>query len=67
MKRRLYDFPRPPGFVKEWEERSIDEHRELLDLIKQKKMQEAVSVIRDIHWSFKVQEKYIAKYYVGIA
>jgi DNA-binding GntR family transcriptional regulator len=67
MKRRLYDFPRQSGFVKEWEEISIGEHRELLDLIKQKKMLEAVSLIRDVHWSFKVQEKYIAKYYVGIA
>ncbi|MFQ6039108.1 MAG: GntR family transcriptional regulator, partial [Candidatus Aminicenantales bacterium] len=29
LKKRLYDFPRQEGFVKEWEEASIREHREL--------------------------------------
>ncbi len=67
MKRRLYDFPRQSGFIKEWEETSIVEHRELLDLVRQKKAEEAARLVRDVHWSFKVQEKYIAKYYVGIA
>jgi DNA-binding GntR family transcriptional regulator len=67
MKRRLYDFPRPSGFVKEWEETSIAEHQTLLTLIKQRKKGEAVSFIRDTHWSFQVQEKYVSKYYVGIS
>jgi len=67
MKRRLYDFPRQSGFIKEWEETSIVEHRELSDLVRQKKAEEAARLVRDVHWSFKVQEKYIAKYYVGIA
>lgn len=67
LKKRLYDFPRQKGFVKEWEQTSIGEHAELVNLFKQRNWKEAVKFIRDIHWSFKVQEKYINKYYVKAA
>jgi DNA-binding GntR family transcriptional regulator len=63
LKKRLYDFPRQRGFVKEWELVSIVEHSGIVNLIKQKNKKEAVNFIRDVHWSFKVQEKYISKYY----
>jgi DNA-binding GntR family transcriptional regulator len=67
MKKRLYDFPRKRGFVKEWEQASIIEHTELLNLIRQRKASEAASYVRDVHWSFKVQKKYIVLYYKGAA
>lgn len=67
LKRRLYDFPRPKGFVKEWEEASIGEHRRLLDLIRHGKKDEAAAWVRDVHWSFQVQEKYVNEYYVDIS
>ena len=63
LKRKLYDFPRQQGFVKEWEEASIGEHQKLVDLIEMGKSQEASCFIRDVHWSYTVQEKYIQKYY----
>lgn len=63
LKKRLYDFPRQEGFVKEWEEASIKEHKQLADLIFQGKEDEAVTFIRDVHWSYKVQKKFIKKYY----
>jgi DNA-binding GntR family transcriptional regulator len=64
LKRRLYDFPRQEGFVKEWEETSnSEEHREIFNLVKQGKYQEAASYIRDVHWSFRVQEKFVNRYY----
>jgi DNA-binding GntR family transcriptional regulator len=63
LKRRLYDFPRQKGFVKEWEEASIGEHAELLRLIKAANRKEAAAHVRDVHWSYKVQEKYIVRYY----
>ena len=50
-------------YIKEWEEASIIEHRKLIKLLSEKKFQEAAKFIRDIHWSFKVQEKYVRKYY----
>jgi DNA-binding GntR family transcriptional regulator len=67
LKKRLYDFPRQPGFVKEWEVASIGEHRELVGFIKAKNKKEAVNFIRDVHWSFRVQEKYISRYYTKAA
>ena len=63
LKKRLYDFPRPKGFVKEWEEASIGEHADLVALIRQRNKREAAAHIRDIHWSYKVQERFIARYY----
>jgi len=63
LKKRLYDFPRQKGFVKEWEIASIAEHRELVKLIKHGRAAAAADHIRDVHWSFKTQEKYINQYY----
>ncbi len=63
LKKRLYDFPRQKGFVKEWETASIAEHRELAKLIKHGRAAAAAAHIRDVHWSFKIQEKYINQYY----
>jgi DNA-binding GntR family transcriptional regulator len=67
LKKRLYDFPRSKGFVKEWEEASIGEHQALIDLIRQGKRLEAADHVRDVHWSFEVQEPYVKRYYVQIA
>lgn len=67
LKKRLYDFPRSKGFVKEWEESSTGEHQALIELIRQGNRQEAANHIRDVHWSFKVQEEYVHKYYAHIA
>lgn len=66
LKKRLYDFPRPKGFVKEWEESSILEHQALIDLLRAGRRQDAANHLRDVHWSFKVQEGFVRKYYPGI-
>lgn len=63
LKKRLYDFPRQEGFVKEWEEASIKEHQKLLKLVEQGKKEEAADFMRDVHWSYKVQEKFLKRYY----
>lgn len=63
LKKRLYDFPRQEGFVKSWEVASIKEHKQLLDLIERGKREDAADFIRDVHWSYKVQEKFIKGYY----
>lgn len=63
LKKRLYDFPRQAEFVKEWEEESIKEHKELVTLIAQRNYAEAARFMRDVHWSYSVQEKYTKKYY----
>lgn len=63
LKKRLYDFPRQEGFVKQWEQASIGEHKEFVRLIEQGKKEKAANYIRDVHWSFEVQEKFIKRYY----
>jgi DNA-binding GntR family transcriptional regulator len=66
LKKRLYDFPRSKGFVKEWEEASIGEHQTVIDLLRAGRSQDAANHIRDVHWSFEVQERFIRKYYPSI-
>ncbi len=63
LKKRLYDFPRQEGFVKSWEVASIREHKQLVDLIERGKREEAADFIRDVHWSYNVQVKFIKDYY----
>lgn len=63
LKKRLYDFPSQNKWIKEWEESSIEEHRQLVGAIEAKDPRAATAVIHDVHWSFKVQEKFIRKYY----
>jgi DNA-binding GntR family transcriptional regulator len=65
LKKRLYDFPRPKDYIKAWEERSVEEHSSLVSLIKDGRVEEAARLIRDVHWSFKVQEPYILQYYAA--
>lgn len=65
LKKRLYDFPRRAGYVREWEEHSIQEHRELITLIAERKFLEAANFVRDVHWSFSVQQKFVVKYYAS--
>ncbi len=67
LKKRLYDFPRPKGFVKEWEQTSTGEHQAVIDFLRKKKYAEAADYVRDVHWSFKVQERYVVKYYAGLS
>lgn len=63
LKKRLYDFPRREGYVKKWEEESIREHEKILNAIEEGNFIEAARCIRDIHWSFSVQERFIREYY----
>ena len=63
LKHRLYDFPRKDRFVKEWELRSTDEHEEFVRLLESGKATEAAAYIRDVHWDFDVQRRYVEQYY----
>lgn len=62
-KERLYDFPRNKAFVKEWELHSLEEHKELISLLRKPDFNAAADYMRDVHWSFSVQERFIRKYY----
>lgn len=63
LKKRLYDFPQQRQWIKEWEQSSICEHQEIIDFLAAGDPAAAALFLRDVHWSFTVQEKYIRKYY----
>ncbi len=63
LKHRLYDFPRRKGFVKEWEVISTGEHQQFIEHVKSGDKNAAADYIRDVHWSFAVQERFIRRYY----
>jgi DNA-binding GntR family transcriptional regulator len=61
-KQRLYDFPRR-GYIKEWEQNNCEEHHQFIELLKKKDREGAAHIMRDVHWSYSVQEKYIRQFY----
>lgn len=62
-KARLYDFPRNKVFVKDWEMHSLDEHKAMIDLFRAADFNGAAEYVRDVHWSFSVQERFLRRYY----
>jgi DNA-binding GntR family transcriptional regulator len=63
LKQRLYDWPRRRGFVKEWELASLEEHAAFARLVAEGDATRAADHLRDVHWSFGVQEPFIRRYY----
>jgi DNA-binding GntR family transcriptional regulator len=63
LKERLYDFPRLTAFVPDWEAASVKEHQVVVELIEAEDVRRAATFLRDVHWSFGVQEPYIRRYY----
>jgi len=64
LKQRLYDWPRRAGFVRSWEEHSVaTEHSAFIELLERGAIREAAGFLQDVHWSFKVQQKFIHAYY----
>jgi DNA-binding GntR family transcriptional regulator len=59
LKQRLYDFPRRKGPFLEWDQASLAEHEELVRLLQNDKIVEGADFLRDVHWSFSHQERFI--------
>ena len=62
IKHRLYDFPRH-NFIAEWELRNCAEHEQFIRCLKKKDGEGAARVLKDVHWSFETQKKYIYQFY----
>lgn len=62
-KQRLYDWPRRRGFVREWEWSSTGEHETFIELLERGDERKAAEFLREVHWSFTVQERFIHQYY----
>jgi DNA-binding GntR family transcriptional regulator len=63
LKQRLYDWPRRRGFVKEWEKASVREHAAFARLVERGDARGAADYVRDVHWSFEVQRRFVERYY----
>ena len=63
LKRRLYDWPRRERMVQAWEQHSVVEHEDFLQLLERGAIAEAAAHLQDVHWSFAVQERFIHAYY----
>jgi DNA-binding GntR family transcriptional regulator len=63
LKQRLYDWPRRESMVQAWEQHSVVEHEDFLQLLERGALNEAAAHLQDVHWSFAVQERFIHAYY----
>jgi DNA-binding GntR family transcriptional regulator len=63
LRKRLHGFIPGAHYIKEWEESSICEHEKLVEIMEKESLPAAANFIRDVHWSFFTQEKYIRQYY----
>lgn len=62
IKHRLYDFPRQ-NYLGEWEMRNSEEHNHFIDCLKNKDPKGAADILKNVHWSFEVQEDYIRQFH----
>lgn len=62
LKHRLYDFPRQ-NYLSEWELANCEEHRQVIDCLKQGDGEGAAKILKDIHWSFEFQKDFIYSFY----
>jgi DNA-binding GntR family transcriptional regulator len=63
LKQRLYDWPRRESMVQAWEQHSVVEHEDFLQLLERGAVDEAATHLQNVHWSFGVQERFIHAYY----
>lgn len=63
LKKRLYDFVPHDQWIKEWEQSSIGEHQRLVDAVENGDLDAAARIIRDVHWNYDVQVRFIKRYY----
>lgn len=62
IKQRLYDFPRS-NFISEWELRNCKEHEIFITYLENGDFGRAAKYLKDVHWSFDVQESYIRDFH----
>ncbi|MGQ9471234.1 MAG: GntR family transcriptional regulator [Candidatus Aminicenantales bacterium] len=63
LKKRLYDFPRIMLTLPEWEEKCMAEHRLMIRYFKEKNKPALKDLIKNKHWGFEGNKKFILVYY----
>ena len=62
IKHRLYDFPRQ-NYIGQWELNNCEEHRQVVNYLKEGDSDSAARVLKDVHWSFEFQKDFIYSFY----
>ena len=63
QRERLYDFPEKRALLLDWERSNLEEHFEIVRILERDDFKGASDYLRDVHWSYPVQEKYIKRFY----
>jgi DNA-binding GntR family transcriptional regulator len=63
QRERLYDFPEERKLLQIWEHSNLEEHFEIVRLLERGDFMGAANYLRDVHWSYAVQEKFIRQFY----
>jgi DNA-binding GntR family transcriptional regulator len=63
QRERLYDFPEERKLLRDWEYSNLEEHFEIVRLLGHGDFEGAANYLRDAHWSYAVQEKFIRQFY----
>jgi DNA-binding GntR family transcriptional regulator len=66
IRQRLWDFPRRRHH-QEWELMACDEHQQITEAIKAGNRDEALRVVRQVHWNFAYNEEFIRWVYFASA
>lgn len=64
IRQRYWDFPRI-GYGKDWDLMACKEHRQIIKAIRTKNLPEAIEIIKEKHWGFAYNEKFIRQVYFG--
>jgi DNA-binding GntR family transcriptional regulator len=62
IKNRLWDFP-PKSFPQQWYRDACSEHETITEAIRAKDLDKTVSCVKDAHWSFEYNKKYLRAVY----
>lgn len=62
IKYRLYDF-QGHHYIPDWEMRNCREHEMFIHALEAKDPQKAAGIMKDVHWSYQVQQQFIKQFY----
>jgi DNA-binding GntR family transcriptional regulator len=62
IKNRLWDFPKK-SFPQQWYLDACAEHQYIVDALRERNLDKAVSCLKNVHWGFKLNKKYIQMAY----
>ena len=62
IKNRLWDYPKK-GFPMQWYLDACTEHQSIVDALREKNVDKAISYTKHVHWDFEYNKKYIQEAY----